>query len=133
MIHRLYSSSAGDAVVTWICPEDTSISHVRWVNAGLALVDGGTTKWELSFNAVQQHTVNDVVNVIDSAVLGVEITTSGGLRSDMNELHEIPGGVPVEAGEKVYLHVTSTNGVPITQCYVYTTARRASKSSTRRR
>lgn len=134
MIHRLYTTASTDAAVTFICPDDTTITHVKWNSFHTAPTDGGTWKAELSFNALSQHTTNDIVNVIDSVCASYELLTSGHVRTEFVMQQEIIGGVAVEAGEKLYLHISNTGiSSHATQLYIYTTARRASKSSTRRR
>jgi len=134
MIHKLYNATGtGDAVLTWICPEDTTIEAIRWCANLVGPVDGGVTQYELSFAATNQHTLNDVTNIIDVLRMSVEITTSGGLLSSVADFHYIPGGVPVEAGEKIYLHVLNGNSGQNVAIILYTSARRANKSSSRRR
>lgn len=133
MIHRLYTASAADAAVTWICPEDTEITHVKWIIVSTAPIDGGTTRGELSFAATSQHTTNDVVNVVDSVVQAFEAGAAGTCRTDTVQFNEVPGGVPVEAGEKLYVHTSTAGGSMACWVYIYTKARRANKASRFRR
>lgn len=134
MIHAFYTAAtAQDAAVTWIAPEDTEIVAVRWCVDATSAVDGGNFQYELSFAAASQHTGNDIVNVIDALRGGVELTTSGAALIAINDTHVIPGGVRIEAGEKVYLHVNSTTFTVRCRLFIYTSARTANKSSFRRR
>ena len=134
MIHAFYSAAtAQDAAVTWIAPEDTEIIAVRWVIDGTVGADGGNAQYELSFSATSQHTGNDVVNVVDAARIGLELTTSGAARLDLNDSHSLPSPVRIEAGEKLYLHVQSSALTLRCRLFIYTNARTGNKSSFRRR
>lgn len=133
MIHKLYTTTASDAAITWIAPEDTVITHVKYILLTTAPIDGGTSRVELSFAAANQFTGNDVTNVIDQVTRQFEAGAAGTTPCDLVWFQELPGGVSIEAGEKLYVHTSTSASSMAVAVFIYTTARRTNKSSFRRR
>lgn len=133
MIHALYAASGGDAAITWICPEDTEITDIKYCLEVGGPVDNASTRVEVSFAATSQFTSNDVANVIDALYTRFEAGAAGTANCYVNHHQPIPGGVQVEAGEKVYVHVSNSNASYAIRLFIHTKARRTNKSSFRRR
>jgi len=134
MIHKLTSATSADAAITFIAPEDTEIVAVKWVLLATGAGADYSIRSELSFAAANQLTLNDVVNVVDEIGAQSDLTTSGAADLALNHFHEIPGGVSIQAGEKLYVHnLFSGVGTFRLTLFLYTSARKTNKSSFRRR
>ena len=111
MIRKLFTATLNqDAAVSYVMPDDCVIVGLRWVLSGVSAIDGSYMRAELSFNAINQLSTNDTVNVIDQTEMALELTTSGGAMVNQNEYHPIPR-TRLDAGEKLYLH---TSGASVT-------------------
>lgn len=100
----LYTATFADAAQTFIAPRDGKIVGIRWAMTYKPAGDAASARAELSFAAASQFSTNEVNNVISQVEKETETLTSGGSSADHNEMIHLPIPVPIEAGEKIYLH-----------------------------
>lgn len=117
------SSTGGteSAIASIDIPGNGSITGVDWA-ADFALdADGEFQEISLSFASSEDLQVNDSRSVISIVASGLaELTTSGGYTGGVNKFVSFSPGIPVFAGERLYLHSRAAAGVSSTvYCMVH--------------
>jgi len=131
MIHKLFSSVAGDAAASLDIREDGRITGILLVLAGTGLSDGSILRAEVSFASTNGFSSNDTTAALVGNEVAYEFTTSGG--SLFGATIFVPLDEPAQAGERLYLHAFGTSVVgPRFTAFVYTDAK-GSRPSVRRR
>jgi len=104
-LHAIVATSL-DAAATYDVQEDSEICSVLLdvsVDGADALNDGG--KVEISFSSVSGFLANDTrASIIGSVARQGFLTTGGGQVSKNTFITFAPFGIPVAAGERLYLH-----------------------------
>ena len=119
--YRMFSSatSSGDANATMDVRADGVIRHMTLMGdlTSDSLTNEGIV-WEVSFGATRVPTTNDVLQTIGTLPLHTFGTTSG--PSYANEaVHMSDIDVPVQAGERIFVHTLATGSPSIANLYVY--------------
>lgn len=103
---QMYAATVpANSVASIDIPQDGELESVFWA-AGMVTGADVDQTWQLSFASVIQA-VNDARNVISSIRLIHDFTTSGAAMAAVNQL-DLLSGIPVAAGERVYLHGSGT-------------------------
>ncbi len=119
--YRLFTAatSSGDANASMDVRADGNIKHVAMIGnlVSDSLSNEGIV-WELSFGATRVPTTNDVQQTIMTMPLHTFATTSGPTHAEANVVvHDVD--IPVQAGERIFLHTLATGTPSIANCYVY--------------
>lgn len=117
MLYSLYS--AADGSVSIDVRENDVIEAVHLETYTLAPVDGAVAKAELSFGSASQFTTNDASGIIASVANASDATVGVGKAMNSTFLSGIQ--VPINAGERLYLHTAKGSQTDqVTRCVIYT-------------
>lgn len=116
-------------------PEDGTIDAVSITIEGQGMTSEDLAQAELSFLSTNQIGSNDARGSIALAQIGTCTITTSGLSSKVFTLFvAIPGGLSVNAGERIHLHTGASTGVtPVASADIYFTGKGSSRRATRRR
>jgi hypothetical protein len=122
-----------DAVAAIDVRETGRIQCIHLDIAAVLNADSAASYWEVSFGSSRQPTTNDTTAVIASAEVIQSITTSGATSHGKSVC--INCDIPVQAGERLYLHHEATGTVAASRCRaaLYTTGSQSRRPSVRRR
>ena len=112
-IYKLYgtNNSTANAQAQLTIQARGTIVALQCDQSLVSQADGDRAGSEISFAAVNQVQVNDPVGPISSQIQSYEFTTSGA--SKTSEQMVASGiAVPVNAGDRIYLHIVCITGTP---------------------
>lgn len=113
-VMALYATGAGgteSALAQIDIPGDGYLTGVEWAASGGHNTTGDTCTIGLSFSSSEDLRQNDVRSLISAVQLEFNFVTSGGYDSQVNRFTSFEPGVPVFAGERVYIHQVASTGV----------------------
>jgi hypothetical protein len=134
MIYKLYGQNAvsADGQASVDVREDDSIEAIALSMLTIQPVDGMQWGMEVSFGSSSQFTINDTNSTIISMKDSWRLVTSGAASTGKHLV--LPQlNIPISAGERIFLHLNTTNAVTIqATAFLYTKGGPA-KVATRRR
>ena len=132
MVYKLYSDTAQDAAAMIDIAEDANITAIVVAFSADLDADGELAQMEVSFSSSSGFTDNDSRASLVGARLFNSLLTSGAINASSN--FSVTGiKIPVGAGERIYLHGTSTPGTMNANVWLYTDDRSQARPAVRRR
>lgn len=110
---QMYGAVTGDTqngLASIFIPQDGTIEGVDFAVSGDLDADGEFLYTELSFISTNQASVNDARGVIASTRQQLSAVTAASVVSSAIN-HYVPMDLPVQGGERVYMHTVSSTGV----------------------
>ena len=109
-VYKLYSASIGDGAASLDIVADGVIQAVQWAISADLDADGETYSAEISFSSTNGLTTNDTKSSV-SAVRQLAADTGAAASNKLTGTNFFCGpglGIPVKAGERMYLHTAGT-------------------------
>jgi hypothetical protein len=134
VIYKLSGSAVAstDAAAALDIREDDKLQGLLFVLLLLSPSDGAQVRVAVSFGSTSSFDTNDSTSEIAQCCAGYEMLTSGASQLGQNVFVPLPD-VDVQAGERVYLHITITSTVTVRASAFLYTSGRTPRPATRRR
>lgn len=110
----IYAAGTGgtqSAIAQIDIPGDGMITGVDWAVQADLDADNEEFQAGVSFASSEDIHANDVRSLVSSVAAYHELATSGTSVTNLNKFVSFDPGIPVFAGERMYLHVVATSGV----------------------
>ncbi len=118
-IYKLYAATAGDSVASIDIQLDGEIKSILMTGeaSGVDAVNEGFTA-EVSFLSSNGFTTNDTRGSLMTIQSRMGLSTNGGLQTAVN-MGVSNLDVPVNAGERVHLHITDLGTITVRNVHAY--------------
>lgn len=119
-IYKLFSTTDGDGAASLDVIENGVITGVYFSGYAALSADGDSFEAEVSFASTSGFSTNDTKSSLAKVATEVELVTSGQPQNGIN-IMVAPLEIPVQQGERLYLHTATPVGAAAIRisAYVY--------------